>query len=157
MAIYFSGIPTEDARKIQRGGVDAYGQLPERYESRSDDLECRHCGRFIAPGEGVLLFAWRPFADQQPFAETGPILLHERECDPLTEVERIPDTVTAPETRLVRGYDADSHIIYGTGQVTATQDIHDYCESLLKNPDVSFIHIRSATNNCWQGRVERGA
>jgi hypothetical protein len=28
-------------------------------------------------------------------------------------------------------------------------------QKLLADQAVHFLHIRSATNNCWQGRIER--
>ena len=62
--------------------------------------------------------------------------------------------LTAP-AYIVRGYDRDERILYGTGGVVPTADIPARCAELFGRADVAFIHIRSASNNCFHVRVER--
>ena len=54
---------------------------------------------------------------------------------------------------IVRGYSADERIVYGTGQVTPTDQIAARAEALLARPDIAFVDIRSASNNCFQCRI----
>jgi hypothetical protein len=56
---------------------------------------------------------------------------------------------------IVRGYGWDDRIVYGTGQVTALEDIAAYAESLLSRDDIAYVHVRSAGNNCYQCRIDR--
>ncbi|MEM6462984.1 MAG: DUF1203 domain-containing protein [Pseudomonadota bacterium] len=43
---------------------------------------------------------------------------------------------------------------YGTGDVVETANIVEACEERLKDPEIAFVHIRSATNNCYYCRAE---
>ena len=55
---------------------------------------------------------------------------------------------------LVRGYGADERIVYGTGEVAALTDLPARAEALLSDARVAFVHVRSASNNCWQARID---
>jgi hypothetical protein len=55
----------------------------------------------------------------------------------------------------VRGYTDDERILYGTGRVVPTPDIAKYAKELLENPQIAFVDVRSAANNCYQCRIER--
>jgi len=39
--------------------------------------------------------------------------------------------------------------------VTPTGDIAVYAASLLERPDIAYVHVRSARNNCYQCRIDR--
>ena len=154
MSIRFEALPTETVRALQAGGADAYGLTPERRVSDGDGVPCRHCLRNVAAGDGYLVLAHRPFPAPQPYAETGPIFLHADACergggDGLPEILESPDYI-------VRGYGADDRIVYGTGGVIATPSIAARAEELFARPDVAYVHVRSARNNCYQCRIERG-
>ena len=56
---------------------------------------------------------------------------------------------------IVRGYNNAERIIYGTGQVVPTAQISQSAQALFERADVAYVHIRSATNNCFQCRIER--
>jgi len=155
MTITFSGIPSSAADQARKGAPDAYGNKPESFVCESDDLECRHCGENIGIGETVLLLAYSPFSHTQPFAETGPILLHEKACDSYGDRAEAQPAIKSIATRLVRGYDKDERIVYGTGTQVETQHLETACQDILNDSRVEFLHIRSSTNNCWQGRVDR--
>jgi hypothetical protein len=58
---------------------------------------------------------------------------------------------------LVRGYGADERIIYGTGVVVPSARIAETASAILDNPEVAFVDLRSASNNCYQCRVVRAA
>ncbi len=57
---------------------------------------------------------------------------------------------------IVRGYSAADRIIYGTGGVIATDRMIEHAEALLADPAVAYAHVRSARNNCYQVRIDRG-
>ena len=57
---------------------------------------------------------------------------------------------------IVRGYSADERIVYGTGVVVPSDRIATTAASILARSDIAFVHLRSASNNCFQCRVERG-
>lgn len=150
----FMPIPTDVVRAYQAGGVDSYGLLPERRLSVGGGNPCRHCLRMIPEGAGMLVLAHRPFGALQPYAETGPIFLCADACDAGGGAE-VPEILSSSDY-IVRGYGADERIVYGTGGVVATGEIPARAVELLADARVDFVHVRSARNNCFQLRVERG-
>lgn len=56
---------------------------------------------------------------------------------------------------LVRGYGADERIVYGTGKVVPIGECEGAVAAILADPKVAFVHLRSASNNCYQARVDR--
>jgi hypothetical protein len=155
MPIQFKALPTESVRALQRGGPDAYGNIPERRMSKGDGVPCRHCMRNVGAGEPYLVLAYRPFPALQPYAETGPIFLHAQECARAGESEVLPEMLESSEY-IVRGYGGDDRIVYGTGGVIATEGIAERARTLFERDDIAYVHVRSARNNCYQCRIERG-
>ena len=74
-------LPTDEVRKLQAGGPDAYGNAPERVVSDGGGNPCRHCLKLIPEGAPMLILAHRPFSKAQPYAETGPIFLCGEPCE----------------------------------------------------------------------------
>lgn len=156
MPILFTPIPTESVRRYQAGGEDANGQAPERAVSDGSGNPCRHCLRFIPAGRGMLILAHRPFPAPQPYAETGPIFLCADACDAPADRAEIPEILASPDY-ILRGYGADHRIVYGTGAVVATDRIAAEADARLSDPRVAYVHVRSARNNCYQLRIDRGS
>lgn len=153
MLIKYVALPTDAVRALQRGGPDAYGMPPERKVSDGDGVPCRHCLRNVRAGEDYLVLAYRPFPKPQPYAETGPIFLHAEECGRAAETDVLCEMFRPTPDFILRGYDA--RIIYGTGAVVETHKICKHAHELLQRPDVAYVHMRSARNNCYQCRIER--
>lgn len=152
--IRFVALPTDAVRAYQRGGVDAYGHIPERHISDGAGLPCRHCLGDIDGGDEYLILAHRPFADLQPYAETGPIFLHADECPRHPETAEPPRAFLERPQMLVRGYDGGERIVYGTGALIPTGGLAANVSAVFDTPEVAFVHIRSATNGCFQCRVD---
>lgn len=154
--INFTALPTAKVRALQNGGPDAHGHIPQRAVSSGKGNPCRHCLREIPEGREMLILAYRPFDVLQPYAETGPIFLCAQQCtrgggDQLPEVLRIsPDY-------LIKGYSAQDRIVYGTGVVIASQGLVARAKAIFDDPDVAYMHVRSARNNCYQARIDRAS
>jgi hypothetical protein len=155
MKTRFVALPTEQARALQAGGADAYGMTPERHTSDGDGVPCRHCLQNVRAGEDYLILAYRPFPELQPYAETGPIFLHARECERAPETDLMPEMYKSTAEHIVRGYSRDHRIIYGTGAVVPTHKICERAHELLQRPEIAYLHMRSAKNNCYACRIER--
>ncbi|WP_225029475.1 DUF1203 domain-containing protein [Xinfangfangia pollutisoli] len=156
--IRFIPIATETVRAWQAGAPDANGQPPERQIAQGGGNPCRHCLRMIPEGAPMLVLAHRPFATLQPYAELGPIFLCAAPCiagGGAGGGADLPEMLASPDY-IVRGYGPDERIVYGTGGVVPTAGIAARAEELLADPRVAFVHIRSARNNCFQCRVDRG-
>jgi hypothetical protein len=150
----FTPIPTDLVRAYQAGGPDANGQTPERQISDGGGNPCRHCLRMIPEGADMLVLAHRPFPAPQPYAELGPIFLCAEACE-AGGGEALPEILASPDY-ILRGYGADDRIVYGTGAVVATAKIAEEAAARLADPGVDYVHVRSARNNCFQVRVDRG-
>ncbi|NMM43526.1 DUF1203 domain-containing protein [Rhodospirillaceae bacterium KN72] len=155
MTFKFVAMDTDTARHYQRGGTDAYGHKPEHQSSDGVGNPCRHCLQNIPEGADMLVLAHRPFPGTQPYAETGPIFLCGAECDRHPVSEELPDLFRDYEDILIRGYDANDRIRYGTGEVVSIAALPTALAARFENPDVAYVHMRSSRNNCFQCRVER--
>lgn len=153
-AIKFVALPLEAARALQAGGPDANGQAPERRISDGDGVPCRLTLRTVPTGEPYLVLAHWPFPAPQPYAEVGPIFLHAESQARWPEGEAVPPALASPRY-IVRGYGPDDRIVYGTGQIVDTPAIPAKAAALLEDPRVAYLHVRSASNNCYQCRIER--
>jgi Protein of unknown function (DUF1203) len=154
MAIRFTAIPTDVARAYQAGLPDANGQMPEVGVSDGEANPCRHCLRMIPQGKAMLILAHRPFPAPQPYAEVGPIFLCADPCARAEPVTDLPEILASP-AYIIRGYGADDRIVYGTGAVVATEVIPEAAAQRLAKPEVAYLHVRSARNNCYQVRIDR--
>ena len=156
MSIRIVALDTDLVRRLQNGGLDANGQKPERHVSPGGMMPCRHCLSDIAAGAPYLILAHRPFPEAQPYAELGPIFLHADPCARHPDGPQLPRMFTTRESYLMRGYGRDDRIIYGTGRIIAPAKLAAAAGEAFADPRVSYIHVRSASNNCYQCRIDRG-
>ena len=154
MTIHFTPIPTPLVRAYQAGGPDANGQPPEKGISDGDGNPCRHCLGMIPKGAGMLILAHRPFPAPQPYAEMGPIFLCADACEAPQDSAEIPVMLASPDY-ILRGYGANDRIVYGTGGVVSVDQITTQAQAKLADPNVAYVHVRSARNNCFQVRIDR--
>ena len=153
MTLRIQGIPTDDVQRLRGGGPDANGQPPLVRVAEGVANPCRHCLGLIAEGDDKLVLSYRPFDHPQPYAETGPIFLHRAEC-PRYDADAVPAWFDFMDPAIVRGYDGDDWIRYDTGDVVRGPDIADACRTILADPTVAYVHVRSKFN-CFQCRVDR--
>lgn len=154
MELIYSGIPSSDADAYRSGAPDANGQVPERKVSDGNGVPCRHCLGNVGKGEPYLVLAYRPFPTLQPYAEVGPIFIHAEPCDPHIR-GGFPVRERYGDGRILRGYGTDDRIVYGTGVVVRNDDIQDKAKNILQHPEVAYVHMRSANNNCYTLRIDR--
>jgi hypothetical protein len=153
MQILVRGLETTLVQGLRAGGLDAHGQPPLVMPAEGAGNPCRHCLGLIAEGQPKLVLAHRPFGRPQPYAETGPIFLHQADC-PRFEGAALPPWMAHLQPALVRGYGEDDWIRYDTGRVVAGQELEAACRQILADPAVAYVHIRSKFN-CFQCRVEK--
>jgi Protein of unknown function (DUF1203) len=154
MAIRFVALETALVASLRAGAQDANGQTPELGVTPASGYPCRHCLELMLAGEAFLTLAHRPFPALQPYAEVGPIFLHASAC------RRGGGTITPAFLNspryIMRGYGADDRIVDGTGNIVATAEIPAAAEALFVDARVKYLHVRSASNNCYHCRIERG-
>lgn len=152
MTLTFQGMTTARANALWAGGADDHGNPPEKQISDGNGNPCRHCLQMIAEGEEFLVFSLRPFASRQPYAEQGPVFLHAEPCAAYVAPE-MPDVLYDNPNYILRGYGDDERIIYGSGAVTPQTGIEKRANELLSDHKITFVDVRSASNNCWQARI----
>jgi hypothetical protein len=155
MSIRISALESPLVQSLQNGGLDANGHKPERHVSNGGMMPCRHCLTDIEAGEPYLILAHRPFPKAQPYAEQGPIFLHAESCARHPDITDIPALFLERASYLIRGYGADDRIVYGTGKIVAPTAMADAAEEMFADARVAYIHVRSASNNCYQARIDR--
>lgn len=155
MRLKFSALPTPVVQAIRSGGADANGLKAERAVSDGDGNPCRHCLQDIPSGQEMLVLAYRPFPEPQPYAEVGPIFFCADECERHADVDSCPDLVLKRDQILIKGYLNNDRIAGGTGKIVPTDTVDQEAERILANPDVAYVHMRSATNNCYFARIDR--
>jgi hypothetical protein len=112
---------------------------------------CRHCVRWAQPGERMILFPFQAIAPGRPYAESGPIFVHEAECERYAEAETYPEQFRTG--RVLRAYNAARDMIDAV--VVNGEAPEAVIEKLLRNPETEFIHARSATRGCYTFAIER--
>ena len=149
MSFTFEPMDETTASHLRAGGSDSYGNPPERRISDGTGIPCRRCMRMVGKDEPYLVAAWRPFSRLHAYTETGPVFLHANSCTPeMTEPDGLPAFLTSPDY-ILRGYDAEERIVYGTGGVVARDAIPARIRELLGTALVKAVHIRSSRNNCY--------
>lgn len=155
MKLLVKGMPQSHAKHLRIGGADANGQIPIEVKAQGKSNPCRHCLQRIEEGDDMLIVGYRPFDSIQPYAETGPIFLHKKECAHYQE-SQLPDWFQQLTPAIIRGYNQDNIIVYETGAVVSGSELAEACASILSNAQVAYVHIRSKFN-CFQCRVERAS
>ncbi|HKJ63709.1 MAG TPA: DUF1203 domain-containing protein [Hyphomicrobiales bacterium] len=155
MAIRFVALETSIVRNLQAGGADANGHPPERHIS-TGGAPCRHCLTKVPEGESYLIVSHRPFPVPQPYAEQGPVFLHAGPCERHIDNGEIPQMLTSAQY-LMRGYNGLNRIVYGSGLIVAPADIRSRAAAMFDDPQIAYIHVRSASYNCYQCRIERAS
>ncbi len=153
MKLAVRGIPTAEAEHLRTGGHDANGQPAVVTVAQGARNPCRHCLQLIDEGEEMLVLSYRPFAQAQPYAESGPIFLHRKDCLRYEE-NRLPAWIAQMTPAIIRGYDANDWIKYETGAVLAGDELTAESRKILADASAAYVHIRSRFN-CFQCRVER--
>lgn len=154
MSIRYVALDSAVVCALRDGAADANGHPPERRIAAVGGYPCRHCMRPIDEGEAFLVLAHRPFPKPQPYAELGPIFLHAEPCERGGGDAMLP-AFLGGSSYIVRGYGTDDRIIYGSGGVVEIGRISDRAAKLLGDPGVAYVHVRSASNNCYHCRIER--
>lgn len=153
MSYEFSGFSDAVCKSIRNGDPDANGQTPEKSVSDGGGDPCRCCLKDIPKDRGMLIFAHRPFEIINPYAEVGPVFIC-ADCVPYDKPNEIPPVLATRPRHLLKGYSADDRIVYGTGEIVEPDQLQRYLGQTFKNPKVRYVHVRSATNNCFTLRID---
>lgn len=150
-AFVVTALPPDLVERIRRTRVDDFGN---RLHVRKDESrhQCRSCLALTEPGEGFLALSHRPFAEAQPFAEVGPIYLHERACEPYAASGAWPAEFPRSEV-VLRAYGENGEI--ADARYVGKRSVEEAVAELLASPRVAYLHARNSAYGCFMFRVDR--
>ena len=147
-------IPAPVANRIRKSRVDDFGhQLMISLATENDSGPCRSCLTVFAPGEGRILFSYAPQSIQSPYNEIGPIYIHEQDCRPYNDHKRFPPQLRTRRPLALRCYAKDGTLV--GGELVGERAIEAVIKQMFENPEVKYLHARTATVGCYIARVER--
>jgi hypothetical protein len=114
--------------------------------------QCRACLHLTEPEEGFILLSYSPFASDQPYAEVGPIFIHERECRPYEDTRVYPAEFPR-EAVVLRAYDDREEI--EDAEYVGNWPVDHAIARLFESPRVSYLHARNSTYGCFMFRIDR--
>ena|SRR2546423_1449035 len=138
----------DEAREAVRRGARDHA-LVEVDSPQS--FPCRHCLNWARPGERVVLFTYDSIPAGRPYAESGPIVVHEQRCEPYRETNHYPPALR--KGRVLRAYDAQNTMI--DAEVVNGEPPETIISKLFSNPATAFLQVRSVTRGCFTFKIER--
>jgi hypothetical protein len=146
-------IPTEVANSV-RATMKApkYG-FPAHKEVAAGRAPCRHCLQLVKlHEEEAILFTMDAFHGQNVPPSPGPVYIHATECARYDGNGGIPETYRGRLLTL-EAFGADRKLL---AEVRTTHGEEETAtQSLLANPEVEYVHVRSTEAGCYLFRVER--
>ncbi len=138
-------------QQIRQNRVDRFGNTLTILRDGKHH-QCRVCLTLSQPDEGVILFAHQPFDSKQPYAETGPIFIHERDCLPYQNAEVYPPEF--PRSAVVlRAYNEKDQIVGATA--VGERLVEEVIAELFADSVIAYLHARNLGYGCYMFRIER--
>jgi hypothetical protein len=144
-------IPPATLSQIRSAGRDEAGNpLRVRVDDEGGSpLRC--CLRDTVPGERVFLIAYTPPGVAGPYAERGPVFVHEAACVGYPDVHHYPAGL-GHRRQIVRGYDHSGNMATAT-VVADGQEAEQELASVLGRPDIHVAHVRNVAAGCYNFAV----
>jgi hypothetical protein len=118
-----------------------------------EPLRC--CLRYACAGEAIMLISYSP-EGHGVWREVGPVYVHADPCPGPTYTSLPEQLRTGP--RVLRAYRPDGSMNYEQNTlVPEDQDLEGELRRLLRNPDVSHVHVRTVLPQCFLYSVAIGA
>jgi Protein of unknown function (DUF1203) len=144
-------LPTEIAEEARHAAESGAHDHKVVIADAPVGFPCRHCLRWVQPGERMILFPFAAIPPGQPYSETGPIFVHAERCERYTATNEFPADFR--RGRVMRAYDSGRNII--AAEVVNGSEPEAIIEKFLQNPETAFVHVRSASHGCYTMQVER--
>ena len=134
---------------VRSTGVDGHGNQLRPFAATGEGEPLRCCLRHAEPGEQITLISYAPFEHPSVWREVGPVYIHAARCEGYTPTGRLPQQL-ATGPRVLRTYRADATMNYEHNTVVTDEvDLEPIIERLLRNPDVTTVHVRTLAPQCF--------
>ena len=151
-------IPTDTAQRFRRSGLDDNGNTVRRVVAEGGGgSPCRHCLRFGAAGETMLLGSYNLPRPRGIYWTPSPIFVHAEECPQFAAAGVIAPIIAEGALVSVRAYDAADQCIYELGQVCTGAEVDAPLARALGDARTAFVNVHTARPGCLLSRVERTA
>jgi hypothetical protein len=144
-------IAKEYAEKIRSSMRDDFGHELHT-ASLSGRALCRFCLTDGGPEQKHILFSYLPVENINPYAEIGPVFIHD-ECEQYIDVDTVPHDLATRKFLTIRGYSAGQNLI--KGYMAKGNEIVETIERLFENAEVESIHINDASSGCYFLKIVR--
>lgn len=140
-------IPAACLDEMRSRGGDDLGNPVQAAAATGDGEPLRCCLRYAVGGEAIALISYSP-EGQGVWREVGPVYVHADGCPG-------PSTTSLPHElrggpRVLRAYRPDGSMNYEQNTlVPEGEDIEDELRRLLRDPDVSKVHVRTVLPQCY--------
>lgn len=142
-------IPPERLAAMRVDGHDDHGNPWRRYEGDIAGSPLRCCLSRARADDEIVLIAYSPAAVPGPYAEVGPVFVHERQCAGYRSTHRYPVGYRGSR-QVLRCYRADGTQNYDANElIGADDDVEAALVRLLARPDVDVVHVRNVLAGCF--------
>jgi hypothetical protein len=148
----FIAIDPERLQRMRERGADEHGNpWTPRTAEGWEPLRC--CLRKAEVSEQIALVCYTPWTEPSPWLEAGPVFVHFGQCNGYTTPGDYPEAFLHSRSMLnpfdhtgARAYD---HITF-----LQPEDDHEAAvRTILDQPQVDYLHVRSAIAGCFTFEV----
>lgn len=140
-------IPAARLDEIRSRGADDLGNRVEAAVATGEGEPLRCCLRYAIAGEAIALISYSP-GGQGVWREVGPVYVHAHGCPGPTTTSLPQELRGGP--RVLRAYRPDGSMNYEQNTlVPEGEDIEDELRRLLRDREVSKVHVRTVLPQCY--------
>jgi hypothetical protein len=144
-------LPHEVAQAARQARRDAFGNALTVLRD-GQPHQCRVCLQLSLAEEGVILLAYRPFPSNQPYAEVGPIFVHEQDCDSYQDVWAYPPGFPRKAV-VLRAYNDREQIV--GAQAVGERRVEEVIKEMFDDQGTTYLHARNLGYGCYMFRIDR--
>jgi hypothetical protein len=139
---------------VRSRGVDDLGNPLQVAAAEGEGEPLRCCLRYARAGEAIMLISHSPDG-RGVWREVGPVYVHADACPGPPSTSLPEELRTGP--RVLRAYRPDGSMNYERNtHVPGDQDLEGELRRLLRDPDVSYVHVRTVLPQCFLYSVSFG-
>ena len=150
-SLTYLALPEEIATEARETMRDRFGH---EVEAVRDTGPCRVCLRIADEPQDLLLLSYQPLPDTGPYAETGPIFVHAKRCEPYSDSATFPADF-AQRRLVLRAYGHNGRIVNATVAEAGTAP--DRAAGFLRDDAVAEVHVRHESYTCFAFKIVRGS
>jgi len=150
-----SAIPPQTLDHLRAAGIDDFGNPLAVIVDEQGGSPLRCCLRPAAPGDRLVLIAYRPFSRPGPYAEVGPVFIHAERCAGYTAPTRYPAGYRDWATLIFRPYHVDGRMAYAAITMVDGPQAEQAIAAIFADPTIEMIHARNVYAGCYMFAIDR--